>query len=146
MSVLDDMWRSYETEYKKPAVEESGGGFFGFFGKKAVEEPVETVEEGAPKNVYLHGTVGTGKSFLMDLFYEEITDSEKKRVHFHDFMIDVHQKIHRWRLEEKSATNVSSRVFRSAEKVSNVIFSVCLERSNSSSGSKVAPRSKVGVL
>jgi hypothetical protein len=42
----------------------------------------------------LYYTIGCGKTFLMDLFYECVPIVRKKRVHFHDFMIDVHKRIH----------------------------------------------------
>jgi len=76
----------------------------------------------SPKGVYVHGSVGVGKSMLMDLFYsicahglsmEEDTTTtatttitttttirytpinrRRKRCHFHEFMLDVHQRIH----------------------------------------------------
>ena len=48
-----------------------------------------------PKGVYMHGGVGRGKSMLMDLFYETLPeDIPKRRVHFHEFMIEVHNYIH----------------------------------------------------
>ncbi|MGB0719074.1 MAG: cell division protein ZapE [Bdellovibrionales bacterium] len=54
-----------------------------------------------PKGLYMYGGVGRGKSMLMDLFLDclppEIT---KKRVHFHEFMISVHDYIHARRLDE----------------------------------------------
>ena len=62
-----------------------------------------------PRGMYIHGPVGVGKSFLMDLFYASVTvpdddsccnnDSHKhvkitkRRVHFHEFMLDVHHRI-----------------------------------------------------
>ncbi|PCK00510.1 MAG: cell division protein ZapE [Zetaproteobacteria bacterium] len=49
----------------------------------------------SPKGIYFHGGVGRGKSMLMDLFYEALPDTVKKRrVHFHEFMIEVHDYIH----------------------------------------------------
>jgi cell division protein ZapE len=36
--------------------------------------------------MYMHGTVGTGKTFLMDLFYKQVPVRRKRRVHFHSFM------------------------------------------------------------
>ena len=60
------------------------------------------------RGIYIHGPVGVGKSFLMDLFYASVTVPDdscsknsshkhakitKRRVHFHEFMLDVHHRI-----------------------------------------------------
>ena len=49
----------------------------------------------AIQGVYLWGGVGRGKSFLMDSFFAYIPDVSKKRVHFHRFMQEIHQALHR---------------------------------------------------
>ena len=45
----------------------------------------------------MFGGVGTGKSMLMDLFFESIDNSRKIRVHFHAFMYEFHEKIRKIR-------------------------------------------------
>ncbi len=45
------------------------------------------------KGLYFHGRVGRGKTMLMDLFYQNIALKNKKRIHFHRFMEEVHQQL-----------------------------------------------------
>ncbi|KAF4369360.1 hypothetical protein F8388_019585 [Cannabis sativa] len=46
------------------------------------------------KGLYLYGGVGTGKTMLMDLFYDQLPCNwRKKQIHFHDFMLNVHSRL-----------------------------------------------------
>jgi cell division protein ZapE len=50
-----------------------------------------------PKGLYVFGEVGRGKTLLMDLFFAASPLPRKRRVHFHEFMLDVHARVHDWR-------------------------------------------------
>jgi len=53
----------------------------------------ERVREADIPGLYMYGGVGRGKSMLMDLFFEGAPVVAKRRVHFHAFMQDVHDRI-----------------------------------------------------
>lgn len=55
----------------------------------------------------MHGTVGCGKTMLMDLFFDncKVPDSAKKRIHFHSFMLDVHNRIHEQKKRQDTFTS-----------------------------------------
>ena len=63
------------------------------FGRQQQKEPI--------KGVYLYGEVGRGKTMLMDLFCEASPVARKRRAHFHEFMADVHERVHIYRQKLK---------------------------------------------
>src|SRR5580700_2985334 len=57
------------------------------FASRAREQP-------AIKGLYIYGAVGRGKTMLMDFFFEASPVLRKRRAHFHEFMIDVNERVH----------------------------------------------------
>jgi len=62
--------------------------------KKGLISGLFTKPTEPPKGVYIWGGVGRGKSFLMDLFFEHVAITAKRRVHFHAFMQNIHSGMH----------------------------------------------------
>jgi cell division protein ZapE len=63
-----------------------------------------------PRGVYLWGSVGRGKSFLMDSFYLTVPLLRKRRVHFHHFMRDVHREMETLKGREDPLAEVAWRI------------------------------------
>jgi cell division protein ZapE len=61
------------------------------------------------KGLYIYGDVGRGKTMLMDLFFESSPVQRKRRAHFHEFMIDVHERIHAIRQKMKLGEHARRR-------------------------------------
>ena len=47
------------------------------------------------KSIYLHGSPGSGKTFLMDSFFDLLPVKRKKRMHYNEFMLKIHEDEHR---------------------------------------------------
>ncbi len=75
------------------------------------------------KSVYIHGDVGRGKSMLMDLFYEACPVEQKRRVHFHAFMLEVHEFVHQWRKQKSEGDMILSL----AEKIRASTLLLCFD-------------------
>ena len=58
-------------------------------------------KEARIKGLYVYGDVGRGKTMLMDFFFEASPVMRKRRAHFHEFMLDVHERIHAYRQNMK---------------------------------------------
>lgn len=77
----------------RPAAKTSALGWL-FAARRKRLEPIH--------GLYVHGSVGRGKTMLMDMFFELAPVSRKRRAHFHEFMADVHNRIHAHRQKLKN--------------------------------------------
>lgn len=86
---LDTIYQQLIAE-QEPVAQQSGGlmaKFSKLLGKRdsASREPV--------RGLYMWGGVGRGKTWLMDLFYHSLPGERKQRLHFHRFMLRVHEEL-----------------------------------------------------
>ncbi|MHA0913709.1 cell division protein ZapE [Kosakonia cowanii] len=86
---LDTIYQQLIAE-QEPAAQQSGGlmaKFSKLLGKRdsASREPV--------RGLYMWGGVGRGKTWLMDIFYHSLPGERKQRLHFHRFMLRVHEEL-----------------------------------------------------
>ncbi|KAH9381539.1 hypothetical protein HPB48_005486 [Haemaphysalis longicornis] len=66
---------------------------------------------------------GRGKTMLMDMFYDSTATESKQRVHFHSFMLDVHNRIHSWK--QQSAQSGQSRKSPQYDPIPPVAEAIC---------------------
>ena len=63
-----------------------------------------------PKGVWFWGGVGRGKSFLMDCFFDSVPYQRKRRVHFHAFMREIHERLQAVKNEADPLARVAAQV------------------------------------
>lgn len=88
-----------DIESLKPQPKSLLGSIFGSSGPK--QAAIGKIPENLPQGLYLYGDVGSGKTMLMDLFYDTLpsTVRSKTRIHFHNFMQDVHKRLHQMKMK-----------------------------------------------
>ncbi|KAM7216261.1 AFG1-like ATPase domain containing protein [Rhypophila decipiens] len=76
-------------------------GLFSWLGGGNSKAAISAIPSNLPRGLYLYGDVGSGKTMLMDLFYETLpsTVRSKTRIHFHNFMQDVHKRLHKMKMQ-----------------------------------------------
>ncbi len=82
-----------QLKERRPAAKASALGWL-FAARRKPRAPIS--------GLYVHGSVGRGKTMLMDMFYEMAPIEKKRRAHFHEFMADVHGRIHAHRMKLKN--------------------------------------------
>jgi cell division protein ZapE len=96
---------------------EAFSGFLGGLFKKT--EPI--------KGAYLYGDVGRGKSMLMDLFFESVDIKAKRRVHFHEFMDEIHAGIAKFRARAKLKGDDADPVAAVVKPILKSVKLLCLD-------------------
>ena len=124
---LHEMLRNYtlptvirpSIESLKPSKSWLGSIFAGGSQKKRSTE----IPPNLPKGLYMYGDVGSGKTMLMDLFYETLPPNikSKTRIHFHNFMQDVHKRLHAIKAEHGDETDAILYVAADIAKSSSVL-------------------------
>jgi cell division protein ZapE len=100
-------------------LKDSTGAFHKFFGLGLPPE--------SKTNIYIWGHVGRGKSMLMDLFYDAAPTANKRRVHFHAFMQEVHNKLHFYRTGSEQSRSGADPVVMLARDIASATQLLCFD-------------------
>lgn len=89
MTCLDEIYQSLTERMPQPAAPRQGllTRLSGLFSRASSEDSLPV------RGLYMWGGVGRGKTWIMDLFFQSIPGQRKLRLHFHRFMLRVHQEL-----------------------------------------------------
>jgi cell division protein ZapE len=89
-------------------------------GWRAKVAKITSKRRAAVRGLYLWGSVGRGKTFLMDLFFNALPFTDKRRQHFHRFMATVHERL-------KAHRNVEDPLELVAEEIASDTRVICFD-------------------
>lgn len=92
ITVLDGLWQSIIN-----------------YEHKSLLRRIGLISKAVPQSIYLWGGVGRGKSFLMNAFFQCLPISNKKRIHFHAFMEEVHQKMREYKHHQDPLITIAKK-------------------------------------
>ncbi|RDE09702.1 AFG1 family ATPase [Pelagibacterium lacus] len=81
----------------------------------------------APKGLYIWGDVGRGKTMLMDLFFGSVPVAAKRRVHFHQFMAEVHEGIAKFRAANPGTKGARDPIPAVARPITRSVRLLCFD-------------------
>jgi protein AFG1 len=97
------MLRTYTpSKVVHPSLDSKATSFFSSLFNRKPNAAISTeLPENLPRGLYMYGDVGCGKTMLMDLFYDTLPPNiiSRTRIHFHNFMQDVHQRLHKMKTQ-----------------------------------------------
>lgn len=109
----------------EPIKPKSSGSIWNLFGGKKEEDPIirtkipnkvfktlpeEFSELQNLRGVYLWGSPGTGKTYLMDMFYNELPVKKKRRLHYAEFMLQIHEEEHKINQQKERSVDTILKV------------------------------------
>jgi cell division protein ZapE len=116
-AVYDQLAAAADRSAPKP-------GLFARLGLVAAPKP-----SAGPHGLYIWGPVGRGKSMLMDLFFHDAPVAKRRRVHFHEFMLEVQERLHRRRemLAAKGAPPEADTIVPIAREIASEARLLCFD-------------------
>lgn len=84
--------RIYQALRQKPAASAPAGGLRGKL-SRLLGKGGDTAQQRPVQGLYMWGGVGRGKTWLMDMFFHSLPGDRKMRLHFHRFMLRVHEEL-----------------------------------------------------
>lgn len=124
---LFEGWFDIEPEVMAPTIDElqprKKRGLFSLFSSQPERSPIPPISESLPKGLYMYGDVGSGKTMLMDLFFDTLPENitRKTRIHFHAFMQGVHKDLHKMKVQHGSDIDAIPFVAANIAKNSTVL-------------------------
>lgn len=94
---------------------------------KLMDRLLRRKAEPTRQGFYLHGDVGRGKTMVMDRFFSSAPEPKKRRVHFHAFMLEVHDFLHARRTARTGQKGMDDALLACAAEISNKTRLLCLD-------------------